>query len=143
MKGLPDIVKHAERVTVALETAVAGFPRLHRYTHGSVLRLRAMDVWESTLKAWRRRDNQAALIESLSEKIDSLKLAMQLGHQINAFRSKGEFVAIYKIVRELGAMCGGWKKHVVRQNSAGQHHGLPERPLRLGARAASTFEAQR
>lgn len=141
MKGLPEIVKHAERVTVAIEAAVAGFPRTHRYTHGSVLRLRAMDVWESAVKAWRKRDQQLALIEQLSEKIDGLKLAMQLGQQIRAFRSTAEFAAIFTIVRELGAMCGGWKKHVARQNPARQQHGMPERPERLGACAASPVEA--
>lgn len=141
MKGFPEIVKHAERVTVAIETAVAAFPRLHRYTHGAVLRTRAMDVWESTVRAWRQRDRQLELIEQLSEKIDGLKLAMQLGQQIRAFRSTGEFVAIYKTVRELGAMCGGWKKHVARQNPARQQHGTSECPERLGARAASLVEA--
>ncbi len=139
---LPPIVKLAEQAAVAIERAVAGFPRLHRYTHGAVLRTRAMDVWESAIRAWRNRQGQAALVEQLSEKIDSLKLAMQLGRQIDAFRSGGEFEAVYRIVADLGRQCGGWKKqHAKRQNPVGQQHGLPERPQILSAPGASC-EAQ-
>ena len=135
---LPPIVKLAEQAAVAIEKAVAGFPRLHRYTHGAVLRTRAMDVWESTIKAWRNRQDQAALVEVLSERIDSLKLAMQLGRQINAFRSGAEFEAVYRIVADLGRQCGGWKKqHAKRLNPSQQQHAGAERPSILSAPSAS------
>jgi hypothetical protein len=131
---LPSIVRTAEAAAVAIEKAVAGFPRLHRYTHGSVLRVRAMDVWESALRTWRQRDRQAELIEQLSDKIDGLKLAMQLGRQIGAFRSSGEFEAVYRTVADLGRMCGGWKKqHAKRLNPERQQHDLPERPQILSS----------
>lgn len=114
---------------MAIEKAVACFPRLHRYTHGAVLRVRAMDVWESAVRAWRQRDRQAELVDQLSEKIDGLKIAMQLGRQIDAFRSSGEFEAVYRAVADLGRQCGGLKKwHAKRLNPVGQQHGLPERP---------------
>ncbi len=139
---LPPIVKLAEQSAVSIEKAVAGFPRLHRYTHGAVLRVRAMDVWESAVRAWRQRERQAELVDQLSEKIDGLKLAMQLGRQIGAFRSSGEFEAVYRAVADLGRQCGGLKKwHAKRLNSVGQQHGLPERPPILSAPGAS-LEAQ-
>src|SRR5690349_19301963 len=132
---VPSIVRTAERAAVAIEQAVASFPRRHRYTHGTVLRTRAMDVWESAVKAWRHRDQQARLAELLSERIDGLKLSMQLGRQIGAFRSTGEFHAIYLIVAELGRQCGGWLKklHAKGPNEVGQQHGAPQCPSILSS----------
>lgn len=134
---LPSIVKCAESATVAIERSVAHWQRLHKYQHGSVLRGQAMEVWQAAVRAWRSRDEQAALIERLSQKIDDLKLSMQLGRQIGAFRSGGEFEAIYRIVADLGRQCGGWKKqHAKRQSPAGQRGGS-ERPQILSAPGAS------
>jgi hypothetical protein len=135
---LPPIVKLAEQATVAIEQAVTGFPRRHKYQHGAVLRGQAMAVWQAAVRAWRRRGHVGELIERLSEQIDDLKLSMQLGRQIGAFRSGGEFAAIYRIVAALGRQCGGWKKqHAKRQSPEGQQHGLPERPPILSAPGAS------
>lgn len=139
---LPPIVKLAEQVAVALEKAVAGWPRFHKYQHGAVVRFQAMAVWQGAVRAWRNREDQAALVEKLSEQIDDLKLSLQLGRQIGAFRSNGEFEAVYRTVADLGRQCGGWKKqHAKRQSSAGQRHGAPERPSILSAPGASR-EAQ-
>lgn len=99
-----------------------------------------MSVWESSVKAWRDRQRQAQLIEQLSEKVDDLKLALQLGQRIKAFRSFGEFEAICRIVSDLGRQVGGWKKHVQRQNAAAEQHLLSQRPVMLSAEATSTFE---
>lgn len=136
--ALPPIVKLAESATVAIERAVAGWARFHKYQHGAVLRSQAMGVWQAAVRAWRNRQDQAVLIEALSEKIDDLKLSMQLGRQIGAFRSGGEFEAIYRIVADLGRQCGGWKKqHVKRLNPGGQGTGHLERPQVLSAPGAS------
>jgi hypothetical protein len=135
---LPPIVKLAEQAAVAIERAVVGWPRFHKYQHGAVLRGQAMGVWQAAVRAWRNRAEQAALIEKLSEQIDDLKLSMQLGRQIGAYRSGGEFEAVYRIVHDLGRQCGGWKKqHAKRLNPAGQQHGQPERPQILSAPGAS------
>lgn len=139
---LPPIVRLAERVTVAIEEAVRGFPRFSKYTHGAVLRTRAMDVWETAVQSWRKRDQQLALVEQLSERIDNLKLAMRLCARLKAFRSTREFAAIYILVRDLGKQCGGWKKQLVKRlNAAPEQHGAPQSPQILSAPVASLREA--
>ncbi len=137
----PDIVKLAERTAVAIEKAVSGFPRSHRYTHGSVIRLRAMGVCEASIKAWQSRGQQADSIAALSEKIDALKLSLRVGKQLAAFRSAAEFAAIYTLARDLGRQCGGWLKHVKGQNPQRQLYAAAERPSILSARDAQQLGA--
>lgn len=91
---LPPLVKCAERVMLEIEQAVRGFPRYHKYTHGTRLRDQAMDVAQLSHRAWRDRRRQTEWTAKLIFAIDDLKLSLQLGAQIRAFGSFGQFEAL-------------------------------------------------
>ena len=133
---LPPIVKLAQRLQAELEEAVRRFPRYHKYAHGATLRAQAMEVTQTAWRAWQRRGERVELLEQLVLKMDDLKLSIQLGKDIRAFRSFGEFTRIWQTAIELGRQCGGW----YRQHSKGQNAApsmVPQRARKLSSRAAS------
>jgi hypothetical protein len=139
---LPPIAKTAERMLLEVEQAVRGFPRYHRYASGADLRAAAKKVLQLTHRAWRDRGNQAHWVHELVWAVDELRLALQIGKQLQAFRSFKEFEQLIRTAEELGRQVGGWKK---QQHAKGQNPAppavAPERAQTLSARAASTFEA--
>ena len=135
---LPPIVKAAERLMRDLEVAVTRFPRAHRYTLGSDLRADAMKVARLAHKAWRDRDQQDERIAELAEAIDDLKLRMQLGQQVRAFASFGQFEARAKLASDLGRQCGGWQKRRKAKGQNGSASSPAQRPSILSSRATST-----
>jgi hypothetical protein len=141
--ALPPIVRLAERLLVEIEQAVRRFPsRYHRYAIGAVLRAQAMSVAKLAHRAWRDRQNQAALVSKLVWEVDELKLSMQLGSRVRAFESFAQFEALIRLAADLGKQTGGWHKqqHPKNQN-AGAGNGSQQRVQILSARAASTCEA--
>lgn len=115
---LPPIVKMAKRLTVDLETAVRRFARYHKYTIGTDLRQQAMSVTRCAYRAWRFRSAQLRCVQDLSAAIDELKLTVQLGKELHAFASFGQFEVIARQISDLGRQCGGWLKslHQKSQN---------------------------
>ena len=138
---LPEILKLSERLAAAIERAVARSPRAFRYTHGSVIRVRAIEVSEGALWAWQKIDRRTGLLEALSDKIDGLKLALRIGKRAGVFSSSAEFADIFTMARALGRQCGGWLKHAKGLNPERQQHGVQERSQTLSTRAASMLEA--
>ena len=113
----PPIVKLAERVLLALEQAVQGFSRMHKYAIGAELRENAREVWRAAQRAWRDSAGRGEHLSSLVERVDELKLNMQLAQQLRAFSGFAQFEAIAKPVSDLGRQCGGWQKsHLSGQN---------------------------
>ena len=140
---IPPIVRQAQRLQVDIENAVRRFARYHKYTFGSSLREAAMQVSVLANRAWRDRTNQRKWIDDLDWQVDDLKLRMQLGSNIKAFASLGQFESLMRVAVDLGRQVGGWKKqqqkHPNGQNAAAPEAG-PQRPKTLSTRAAS-FEA--
>lgn len=122
---LPQIVRSAERLLLEIEQAVSRWPRIHRYTHGALLRQQAMSVAQLTHRAWRDRRRQIDWIAELARAIDDLKLSLQLGKQIQAFASFAQFEMIARLAAETGRQCGGWLKQV---HSKGQNTAEPRVP---------------
>lgn len=135
-RELPPIAKLAMRALVSIEEAVTRFPRRHRYTLGSDLRERAMAVARATHMAWRDQAGRPQRVRDLALAIDDLKLTLQLGKEVNAFVSFGQFEALARLVNELGRQCGGWLKQLRSQGQNAADH-TPQRAPILSSRAAS------
>ena len=111
----PAIVKLSEVVLVALEQAVIGFARAHKYQTGADLRADARAVARCAQRAWRNASSET--ISHLSNAIDELKISLQLAKGVKAFKSFAQFETIARDVDNLGRQCGGWqKKHLKGQN---------------------------
>ncbi|MGE4072704.1 MAG: four helix bundle protein [Lysobacterales bacterium] len=136
---LPPITKIAERLLCDIEQAVRGFARYHKYSLGSDLRAQAMTVVRTCHRAWRERARQAHWINELVWSIDELKLSLQLGSQLHAFKSFAQFEHLIRQAEELGRQAGGWKRqqHPKSQNSAPEL--VRERAQILSGRAASAY----
>ena len=76
---LPPAVKIAESLARDIEQAAATFRRDHRYAFGAKLRERAWDVLSTANLAALRPARRAALLDALVDKVDDLKLSLQLG----------------------------------------------------------------
>lgn len=132
---LPEIAKKSERLLIDIEQAVRSFVRYHKYTIGSELRTQAMAVVRLCHRAWRDRSRQAYWVSELIWAIDELKLSLQLGSQLRAFKSFSQFELLIRTAEEVGRCAGGWKRQLHRksQNPKGDSHS--ERAQILSGRA--------
>src|SRR6185437_12703492 len=115
---LPAAIRLAESLSSTIEEAVTRFPRKHRYAFGAALR------------------------EELRDKVDDLKLSLQLGKQMRAFVSFRQFEALYRDAAKLGQQVGGWHRsvsHPQGQSAQAVVHGQSANTL--SARSASIGEA--
>lgn len=136
--GLPPIARDARRVLVAVETAVRRFPRYHKYAVGADLRREAMTVARCVDRAWNDQTRQVARLRELAIAIDDLKLTLQLGKEVEAFKSFAEFEALADLVSGLGRQCGGWLKQMdAKGQNARAPTGPAQRAQRLSSRPAS------
>ncbi|MGB1560764.1 MAG: four helix bundle protein [Sinimarinibacterium flocculans] len=136
---LPVIRTLARRLLLDVNAAVKRFARDHRYDTGAELRRDAREVARAADRAWFDRDERASRIKTLVETLDDFKLTLQLAKDLQAFQGWRQFEAIWRIVEDLGAQCGGWHRH--HQHLKGQNpaapRAAPERAKRLSVRAAS------
>jgi hypothetical protein len=137
-KALPAIVKLAERLMADIEIAVSRFPRRHRYTVGARLSDLAMEVAFTAHQAWRVTGPET--LRALDESIGRLKLQLQLGQQIHAFASFGQFELLAKTAADLGKQCGGWQKrrNPKRQNAQEAQAPPAQSPQILSSHVASS-----
>jgi hypothetical protein len=108
------IWRDATRLLVAIEQAVRAFPRYHKYTLGSELRRQAMTVCRAILRAADHREEQLPHVQRLVEVVDDLKLQIQLGKELQAFKSFNQFQAIAELAVAVGKQSGGWRKRLQR-----------------------------
>ncbi|WP_346839793.1 four helix bundle protein [Microbulbifer sp. SAOS-129_SWC] len=140
-RQLPEIAKKAERLLIDIEQAVRGFPRYHKYTLGTDLRNQAMAVLRLCHRAWRDRSRQPHWVSELTWAIDELKLSLQLGSQLRAFRSFRQFESLIRLAEEVGRCAGGWRRQLHRKSQNPQGQAQPERAQILSGRAASRSNA--
>lgn len=133
----PPVVTLAERVLVEIEQAVRQFPRYHKYAVGDEIRYDARAVARLTHRAWRYSEDRGRWLLELVDRVDDLKLNLQIAKRVEAFRSFKQFEAIARLVSDLGRQCGGWQK----QHRQGQNRtaptAVPGRAQILSARDAS------
>ncbi len=113
MSHLP-IWRDATRLLVAIEQSVRAFPRYHKYTLGTELRRQAMTVCRTILRAADHREEQLPHLQRLVDVVDDLKLQIQLGKELHAFKSFNEFQAIAELAVAVGKQSGGWRKRLQR-----------------------------
>lgn len=138
MNRLPEIAKKAERLLIDIEQAVREFVRYHKYTLGSDLRAQAMKVVRMCHRAWRDRQRQAQWVSELIWAIDELKLSLQLGSQLRAFKSFKQFEALIRTAEDVGRSAGGWKRHLHLKSQNPVSANSRERAQILSGRAASS-----
>ena len=121
------IWRDANRLLLAIEQAVRGFPRYHKYTLGTELRHQAMEVCRLILRAADRRETQLERIQALVEAVDDLKLQVQLAKELQAFKSFNEFQTIAALAVDLGKQSGGWRKRLQQStaSTSGSHAPAP------------------
>jgi len=125
---------------VQIEQAIRRFPRYHKYTIGTDIRNQVMEVVRLGHRAWRDHSRRDHWLAELIWAIDELKISIQLGSRIQAFKSFGEFEQIIRATAEVGACAGGWKRnHHKSQNPV--HSAVPERAQILSGRAATAKSA--
>lgn len=134
---LPEITKKAERLVADIDHAVCSFARYHKYTLGTDMRSQAMAVLRLCHRAWRDRKRQQHWVSELIWAIDELKLTLQLGSQLHAFKSFAQFELLIRAAEAVGRRAGGWKRdlHLKSQNPASSVS--RERAQILSGRAAS------
>jgi hypothetical protein len=136
---LPPIVLLSKRFLFEVEQAVRGFPRYHKYALGADLRRHAMQVAVLCHRAWRDRGRVEQWVDRLVWAVDEIKVALQLGSEIRAFRSFAVFEQLIRTAEDIGRQAGGWKRqlqHPKGQNPAAASR-RQERAQTLSARAAS------
>ena len=124
----PPVVKAAERILLDIELAVRRWPRSHRYGIGADLRRQALALAVGANLAWREQSRRGEHVRGLVEGIESMKVLLQLGSQLRAFSSFGQFEQLARQAHDLGRQVGGWSKseqHPKTQN-CGRQDGAPQ-----------------
>ncbi|UPG89314.1 four helix bundle protein [Luteibacter aegosomaticola] len=140
---LPPVIKLAERMLADTELAVATFPRAHRYSFGNELRTQARAVYRVALDAWRYKATRARALANLVREVDNLKGELQIGQRIRAFRSLGQFEALFLVARDLGKQVGGWNRQFHPQGQNSPSTGQAKRSQILSTRPTSKREVNR
>jgi hypothetical protein len=141
MRAVPPIAKLSERLQLDIEQAVRQFARVDRYLVGADLRRQAADVRRLVDRAWRDRANQRQWTQDLQWGVDELRLTLQLGKDLHAFRSFAQFEALIRLAEDLGRQVGGWLRAQQQPHPKGQSPAPAprrERAQTLSTRAAST-----
>jgi hypothetical protein len=123
----PPVVKESERLLLDIEVAVQRWPRSHRYGVGADLRKQALALAVGANLAWREQGRRAAHVRGLVEGVEQLKVLLQLGSQLKAFASFGQFERLARQAHSVGRQVGGWSKsesHPKTQN-CGRQDGAP------------------
>ena len=133
---LPPIARLAQRVLRDIELAVIRFPRLHKYQVGADLRRQAMQIARCVQRAWRDRSQQLQRVRELVLAVDDLKITMQLGQDVRAFSSIGQFEALFRLVADLGRQSGGWLKALMSNGQNGSASAPAQSAHTLSSRVA-------
>jgi len=105
------------------EDAVRRFPRYHKYTLGSDLRRQALWVCRLVNRAWRDQRRRERHLEHLVMAVDELKLLIQLGKELKAFASFGQFEEVSRVAVALGKQSGGWRRQFSGRPESGPLEG--------------------
>ena len=86
------IWRDANRLLVEIETAVRAFPRYHKYTVGSDLRVLAMRVCRLLARALAATgEERLASMRQLLDTVGDLKITIQLAREVQAFAGFAAF----------------------------------------------------
>jgi len=105
-EGLP-VYKAATDMTVYFETVVKGFSRYHKYTIGAELRNLSHAILVLIAQANIKADREGK-IRIIREKLQELKIRVQVCAEIKAFRKKNNFPTATRKVIDVSRQCEGW-----------------------------------
>jgi len=115
-KQLP-IWRDANRLLVLLEQTVRHFPRYHKYTLGSEMRLQAMKMVRLLNLAIKDKAQIEQHLERLLIVIDDFKIQLQLAKECQAFRNFAEFQQLVELCLSVAKQSGGWLRRVRKRQS--------------------------
>ena len=110
-KDLP-IWRDAMRLAVEMELAVRGFPRYHKYTLGTELRQAAHLICQEVAHAALWAPLRLQTLQRLVERIEALKISVQLAKELRAFANFAQFQRVVELAVLVGRQSGGWLKRV-------------------------------
>ena len=108
------IWRDAEQLLVDIECAVRRFPRYHKYTLGSELRLLAARVLSCVTHAINHKEARSLWVERLATAIEELKLRLQLGKSLQVFASFTEFERLAKTAVDVSRQSTRWRQKLQR-----------------------------
>jgi hypothetical protein len=120
MQQLP-IWRDANRLLLAIEKAVAEFPRYHKYTLGSDLRAQAMGICRLIVRAYNEKNDQRRQVNRLVLAVDDLKVQIQLAKELRVFRHFKVFQDIAELAVQVGRQSGGWRRRLEGRDSQNRH----------------------
>ncbi len=116
------IWRDANQLLVAIELAVRGFARYHKYTVGGELRNTCLRVCQAVHRGYSRRRSQHKIVQQVVELVDDLKIQIQLAKELHAFANFSQFQRVAELAVSVGKQAGGWLKQaraeVARNNRA-------------------------
>ena len=101
----------------SLEVAVRGFPRYHKYTLGTELRQAAHLICQEVAHAALWAPLRLQTLQRLVERIEALKISVQLAKELHAFVNFAQFQRVVELAVLVGRQSGGWLKRV-RSNAS-------------------------
>jgi hypothetical protein len=129
---LPPNYRDCRRLLVHTEDTVRRFSRYHKYTVGTDLRQRAMQLMRTVNQAVHDKPRQAEHVRALVWQLDDYKLTLQLAMDIGAFSATQQgskaatparfaaFEAAATLAASVGKQCGGWWQALARRQRANQ-----------------------
>jgi len=124
-EALP-IYRAAMALTVAVERVVQRLPKGHKYALGARLRDSSLDVVTLVARA-NRRAERARVLAELCDRVEDLKILLQVGKEVQAFGSFKQFAELMEQVVALARQAEGWRRASVAQSRSELTH---ERPTR-------------
>ena len=127
-EALP-IYKATMDAIVMLERVTQRFPKRHKYALGVRLVETATDCVLWIARAQRRQARMLAL-DRLCDRIEELRLLVQVGKEVQAFFSFAEYMQVMEQVVNVAKQAEAWRAHVRRteqQASAREQPGEPRR----------------
>lgn len=121
------IWRDAQQLLLAIEQAVRGFSRYHKYSVGAQLRASAMRLCQAIHRAMSRRSSRLKLVQQVAELLDDLKFQIQLARELRAFENFNQFQRVAELVVGLGKQAGGWLKQA--RAEVARHKGAPRDPI--------------
>jgi hypothetical protein len=103
------IYKKALDLAVYFEKIVANFSKYHKYTVGADLRTRSKEILFLIAKANATKDKSPVLMK-LREKIEEIKILINICKELKAFRSLKSFEYAIKGAVNIAKQNEGWLK---------------------------------
>jgi len=103
------IYKSAFDFLIFCENTVKGFPRYHKYTHGSDLRNTAREIVKLVIKA-NNSQIKSPVLEELRIYLEETKLILRICKELHVFKNFKTFGNAINQVTDISRQAEGWLK---------------------------------